>query len=55
MNSFNGTLRRELVNTGINVCEIMPGMVETEFSVIRYRGDKERADSEYKGLEPLSG
>lgn len=52
MNSISGVLLRELVNTPIRVAEIQPGMVETEFSVVRYRGDKHRADNEYKGLTP---
>lgn len=52
VNSISGVLLRELVNTGIRVAEIQPGMVETEFSVVRYRGDKDRADNEYKGITP---
>ena len=50
--SFSGTLIRELVNTNIRVAEIQPGMVETEFTLVRYRGDKERATTEYAGLTP---
>ncbi|RXK39559.1 malonic semialdehyde reductase [Tremella mesenterica] len=53
--SFTGSLLRELVNTPIRVCEVQPGMVETEFSVVRYRGDAARAQSEYKGFDPLTG
>ena len=34
---------------------IKPGLVETNFSVIRFHGDKERADNVYKGIEPLRG
>lgn len=52
VNSISGVLLRELVNTNIRVAEIQPGMVETEFSVVRYRGDKDRAVNEYKGLTP---
>ena len=43
---------RELVDTPIRVTEIQPGMVETEFSNTRYRGDKVAAKDVYKGLEP---
>lgn len=55
VSSFNGSLLRELVNTDIRVCEIQPGMVETEFSIVRFRGDKKAADDVYQGLTPLSG
>ncbi|CAD6566650.1 MAG: hypothetical protein TREMPRED_002881 [Tremellales sp. Tagirdzhanova-0007] len=55
LSAFNGSLLRELINTPIRVCEIQPGMVETEFSVVRYRGNVQAATDEYKGLDPLTG
>jgi len=54
VNAFTGSLRRELVNTPIRVTEILPGMVETEFSIVRYRGDANAAKKVYEGLEPLT-
>jgi len=50
--AFTGALMRELVDTPIRVTEIQPGMVETEFSNTRFRGDKGAAKNVYKGLEP---
>ena len=48
------TLRLELLPDGIRVTEIAPGLVETEFSLVRFGGDRERATSVYDGLEPLT-
>ena len=46
-------MRIELLPFGIKVSSISPGMVDTEFSTVRFKGDKERADNVYKGLTPL--
>ncbi len=48
-------LRIDLVDTPLRVTNIKPGLVETNFSVIRYRGDKDAADKVYKGVHPLNG
>ena len=48
-------LRQDLVDTPLRVTNIKPGLVETNFSVVRYRGDKEAADNFYNGIKPLSG
>ncbi|KAK7538162.1 NADP-dependent L-serine/L-allo-threonine dehydrogenase-like protein ydfG [Phyllosticta citribraziliensis] len=52
--TFTDALRRELISTRIRVIEIDPGQVETEFSVVRFYGDKAKADAVYKGVEPLT-
>lgn len=46
-------MRIDLLPFGIKVSNVAPGAVETEFSLVRYKGDQERADSVYKGFEPL--
>ncbi len=48
-------LRIDLVDTPLRVTNIKPGMVETNFSVVRYRGSRESADNFYKGIRPLTG
>ncbi|PGG98612.1 hypothetical protein AJ79_08816 [Helicocarpus griseus UAMH5409] len=53
--SFTDALRKELISTRIRVIEIDPGQVETEFSVVRFYGDKQKADAVYSGCEPLTG
>ena len=48
-------LRIDLVDTPLRVTNVKPEMVETTFTVVRYRGDTEAADNFYKGIRPLTG
>lgn len=47
-------MRIDLLGTGIKVTQISPGAAQTEFSEVRFKGDKQRADSVYDGYKPLS-
>lgn len=48
-------LRIDVANTAVRVTNLKPGLVETNFSNIRFHGDEERAANVYKGLKPLTG
>lgn len=48
-------MRIDLLKEGIKVTSINPGLVETEFSIVRFHGDKEKAKIPYKGIKPLTG
>ncbi len=48
-------MRIDLNGTGVIVSTVDPGLVDTEFSTVRFHGDRERADSTYVGMTPLSG
>ena len=50
---FGDSIRIELIDKPVKVTNIKPGAVNTEFSTVRFRGDKEKADNVYKGFSPL--
>jgi NADP-dependent 3-hydroxy acid dehydrogenase YdfG len=54
VNALTRTLRLELLGKPIRVTEIAPGLVQTEFSLVRFEGDEQKAGKVYEGLEPLT-
>ncbi|HID03257.1 MAG TPA: SDR family oxidoreductase [Desulfobacterales bacterium] len=51
---FSNNLRADLHGTGIRVSNVEPGLAESEFSVVRFHGDKQKADAVYEGTQPLT-
>ena len=51
---FSLNLRAELSGTGVRVTNLEPGLAETEFSIVRFEGDAEKAGQVYRGMQPLS-
>ena len=52
--AFCEVLRAETMDKPVRVSEIQPGLVETEFSIVRYAGDEDRAAKVYEGMNPLT-
>ncbi|SEB58271.1 NADP-dependent 3-hydroxy acid dehydrogenase YdfG [Maribacter dokdonensis] len=53
VDAINQGMRIDLNGTGVRIGAVNPGLVETEFSNVRFKGDEERADNVYKGFQPL--
>lgn len=54
VHALTRTLRLELLGQPVRVTEILPGLAETEFALVRFDGDRERAKKVYEGMTPLS-
>lgn len=55
VDALSKAMRIDMLKDNIKITQIAPGMVETEFSLVRFKGDKEKADKAYKGFTPLTG
>lgn len=55
VDALSRAMRLDLLKHGIKVTNVAPGMVETEFSLVRFKGDEARASAVYSGVEPLRG
>ena len=55
VDALSKSMRIDLLKHNIKVTNIAPGMVETEFSLVRFKGDSEKAEVPYRGLKPLTG
>ena len=53
VDAINTGMRMDLNGTGVKVSQVCPGLVETEFSLVRFKGDKDRAKMAYEGFEAL--
>lgn len=54
VDAINNGMRLDLLGTGVKVSQVCPGLVETEFSEVRFKGDIDRANSVYQGFDPLT-
>ena len=55
VNALSQSIRMDVLDKGIKVSSIDPGLVETGFSIVRFSGDEEKAKNVYSGIKPLSG
>ncbi len=55
VDALSKAMRIDLLKHNIKVTNIAPGMAETEFSLVRFKGDRQKADAVYKGVDPLTG
>lgn len=55
VDSLSKAMRTDLLPYGIRVTQVRPGLTETEFSLVRFKGDEEKAAKTYRGFEPLKG
>lgn len=55
VDALTQAMRIDALDHNIKVTQVSPGAVETEFSIVRYKGDKDKADKVYQGFTPLSG
>ncbi len=54
MHALSQAMRQDMLKHNIRVTEVRPGLLETEFSLVRFKGDKKKAKDTYAGLTPLS-
>lgn len=54
VHAITQAVREEMVEFGVKISEVLPGAINTEFSLVRFNGDQAKADSVYKGFDPLT-